>query len=289
MRLLPRSIKGLLILALLVAGVGSLSPAAAASCTLQSTGGLRTITMGSRMYQLYVPASLATLPAGTRVPLLVTFHGLASNGTQHASQTGWPSFAETHQFIAAFPEGQYLSWNYFAGSPDIGFARAVVSQIESTYCVDASRVYASGHSNGAFFAQRLACDVSDVFASVTEYAGSDPTFLGSAPCSAKRPVAVGMFQGDLDPVVPAVWAQNDRDAWVTRLHCSAAPTVAPVSDGTVDRYGGCAGGVEVLWRLYAGQGHLWPTGARSEDIKTTMWNFLSRYPLPASPVGDLRG
>lgn len=282
MRLLPRSINGLLILALLVAGAGLLNPAAAASCTLQPTGGLRTITMGSRTYQLYVPASLTTLPAGTRVPLLVTFHGFGSNGTQHALQTGWPSFAETHRFIAAFPEGQYFSWNYFAGSPDIGFARAVVSQIESTYCVDASRVYASGHSNGAFFAQRLACDASDVFASVTEYAGADPTFRGLAPCSLKRPVAVGMFQGEFDTVVPAAWAQNDRDDWIARLHCNATPTVVPVSDGTFDRFLGCAGGVEVLWRLYAGQEHLWPTGARSDDIKTTMWNFLSRYPLPAT-------
>lgn len=283
MRRLTRSIKGLLILTLLVEGVGLLNPAAAASCTLQATGGLRTITMGSRAYELYVPASLAALPPGARVPLLLTFHGFLSNGTQHALQTGWPAFAETHRFIAAFPEGQYFSWNYFPSSPDIGFARAIVSQIESTYCVDASRVYASGHSNGAFFAQRLACDASDVFASITEYAGADPTFRGLTPCALNRPVAVGMFQGEVDPVVPEAWAQDDRDAWIARMHCNAAPTVVPVTDGTFDRFLGCAGSVEVVWRTYAGQGHLWPTGARSDDIKTTMWNFLSRYPLPASP------
>jgi polyhydroxybutyrate depolymerase len=269
---------------LVLAVTGVLSPAGSAtSCTVQPTGGLKTLAIGARTYELYVPSTLTALPPGSRVPLLVTFHGLSSDGTQHAQQTDWPSFAETHQFIAAFPDGQYRSWNYSAGSTDIGFARNVVSNIESSYCVDAARVYASGHSNGAFFAQRLACDASDVFASVTEYAGADPTFHGSSPCSLKRPVAVGMFQGDMDPLVPALVAQNDRDAWVARLHCGATPTAVPVPDGTLDRYLGCTGGVEVLWRLYAAQGHLWPTGARSNDIKTTMWDFLSRYPLPASP------
>src|SRR5688572_27040688 len=137
------------------------------SCSLEATDGVETRFMNlQHSYRLYVPS---TIPRRADVvPLLVTFHGLTSDSAEHALETDWVDFAEAHKFIVAFPESPIGAWLWGPNSGHTTFARDVVADIGQTYCVDTARVFASGYSNGAQMAQRLACDASDVFASVTE-------------------------------------------------------------------------------------------------------------------------
>src|SRR4051794_18526749 len=248
---------------------------AAPGCTLQPTSGTTTRILGARTYELHVPSGL-TRPG---VPLLITMHGLSSWGRAHESDTGWSQYADAHGFIVAYPNGLANAWDFNQGSYDVSFLRSVATDIESTWCVDARRVYASGHSNGAFMAQRLACDAPDVFASVTEYAGGSPEAFGS-PCAPSRGVAVGLFHGDADFVVQPSWGQQARDEWVTRDACAPTPATEAVSEGVLLRWSGCRDGAEVIWRTYPGQSHLWPQGARGDDIRTRMWSFLTARPKP---------
>jgi polyhydroxybutyrate depolymerase len=245
----------------------------AIACSTLGTGGVVQRTVNGRTYQLFVPSTLA---AGVNVPLLVSFHGAGSDGTQHANQSGWPAFASSHGFIAAFPNGQFRTWQFSQGSPDVTFARAVVAQIRATYCVDGTRIYAGGHSNGAYFAGRLGCDAADLFAAVAPYAGGSPDTFGSA-CTPSQPVAVGQFHGSSDMVVPIAWGQAARDGWISRLACPTPPASESAPFGPLEHYRPCVGGVEVLWRIYNGQGHLWPTGAVRDDILARMWTFLTTY------------
>ena len=232
--------------------------------------------MAGRSYVLHVPAGLT----GTQVPLLVTLHGFSNDGEMHAQQTGWRPYADGHNFIVAFPNGNYRSWNFSQyGTADITFLRNVVADISGTWCVDPHRVHISGHSNGAFMAQRVACDAPDLFASATEYAGGPPDAF-NYPCNPSRGIAVALFHGDADFVVPEAWGAQARDGWVSRLTCNPAPSSEATADGQLLRYTGCRDGVEVLWRTYPNQSHLWPTGARQQDILDRMWAFFNAHPLP---------
>jgi len=257
-----------------VVGLAGGPPAGAASCGLSAFDGTRTVA--GRSYVLHVPAGLT----GTQVPLLVTLHGFSNDGEMHAQQTGWRPYADGHNFIVAFPNGNYRSWNFSQyGTADITFLRNVVADISGTWCVDPHRVHISGHSNGAFMAQRVACDAPDLFASATEYAGGPPDAF-NYPCNPSRGIAVALFHGDADFVVPEAWGAQARDGWVSRLTCNPAPSSEATADGQLLRYTGCRDGVEVLWRTYPNQSHLWPTGARQQDILDRMWAFFNAHPLP---------
>lgn len=263
---------------LLVAVIGALialpAPHAGGACSLTPTGGLVTRSLGSRSYELYVPSGL-----DDGAPLVLSLHGLFGDGRQHADATGWMPFSDDNGLIVAFPNGNLRSWYFAEGSSDVAFLRSVVVDISATWCVDSTHVHVTGHSNGAYMAQRVGCDAPDVFASATEYAGGSPDNLFSG-CSPGRGVGVGLFHGDADRVVSPSQGMTARDRWVARNECAPIPTTEPVADGTFLRYTGCRDGVEVWWRLYAGQGHSWPTGARQQDMLSTMWAFFQAHPAP---------
>ena len=261
---------------LLIASAFAIAPpsASAATCTLSAFDGTRTV--GGRSYVLHAPSGLA----GTQVPLVVSLHGFSSDGEAHAQQSGWRAFANGHNFIVAFPHGNYRSWNFSQyGAGDITWLRSVVADIAATWCIDPARVHVSGHSNGAYMSQRVACDASDLFASAAEYAGGAPDSFFYA-CNPSRGIGVALFHGEADTVVPHAAGVQARDGWVSRLSCGAVPASEATGDGTLLRYTGCRNGVQVVWRSYPGQGHLWPTGARQQDILGRMWAHFQAHPRP---------
>jgi polyhydroxybutyrate depolymerase len=266
---------GILVGAIVAAGLGLAPPPAhAGPCGLGAFDGTRTV--GGRSYVLHVPAGLT----GTQVPLVVSLHGFSNDGEMHAQQSGWRQYADTHNFIVAFPNGDNRAWNWSQwGGPDITFLRNVVADISAGWCVDAHRVHVSGHSNGAWMSQRVACDAADLFASAAEYAGGAPDGL-NYPCVPSRGIGVALFHGDWDTVVPEPLGVQARDGWVARETCNPAPLSEPVSEGQLLRYTGCRDGVEVTWRTYPAQTHLWPTGARQQDILDRMWAFFGAHRLP---------
>jgi polyhydroxybutyrate depolymerase len=266
-----------LVVALMAATFGGLStrPAAAAACTLAPVGALAPRAVGGRTYLLHVPADLPN-PA----PLLVALHGAGAGAKLYANNTTWHDFADAKGFIVVYPDGSGSppTWNFAHNSNDALFLRELVAAVSSTYCVDPRRVYATGHSNGAIMALRLACDAADVFASVTEYAGAHPTFTGS-PCTPSRPISVGVFSSTFDflSLLPFGWWT--RDQWVKLNHCAPNPIKEAGVLLEATRYS-CANGAEVIWRAYLTQSHNWPTGADGIDIKQRMWDLFVAHPLP---------
>src|SRR5207244_2426435 len=67
-----------------------------------------------------------------------------------------------------FDSGRLATWNagdccagaVKRGADDVGFIRAVVADVQKRWSVDKRRVYATGMSNGAMMAYRLACSTS---------------------------------------------------------------------------------------------------------------------------------
>ena len=243
-----------------VAGLGAIvvllaalpGTSSAATCAADPSLQERTVQSGgkTRSYWIALPAN----PPPTPRPLLVANHGLGSSGCAHAGHTEWSGYSNSsgRKFITVFPEATAGGFRLTAGNADVAYIRALVAQVRAQHSIDPQRIYASGHSNGAYFAQRLACDAEDVFASVTEYAGGAPV----GACDLSRGITVGMYHGSSDNLVPISSGRSSRDAWASRESCALR---SPAGTAEPDRvtYSNCAigGGVRIEWTVLPGQGH----------------------------------
>ena len=62
-------------------------------------------------------------------------------------------------------------WLSAKGSEDYEFFDKMVEYLESGFCVDKGKVYASGHSHGAFFVANLGCWRGDVLRGIDPQSG----------------------------------------------------------------------------------------------------------------------
>ncbi len=289
----------------------------ASSHTLEA-GGL------TREYIVYVPDSYD--PAQP-TPLILSLHGFASSDVQQALWSQWNPLADREGFIVVYPQGKGspARWNTGqtslspvtaqvpADTPisdllsqffeavevdDVAFFRDLIAQLESDYCIDPARIYVNGLSNGGGMTNRLACEMSDVFAAVGTVAGAYTSFPGG--CHPSRPMPVIAFHGVVDPVVPyagdaaidfpaiQTWAAD----WAARDQCDPTPQTVAETVGAVTgvRYSGCADDAEVVLYSIADGGHTWPGGfpipplfvgktTQDIDASATMWAFFMAHPL----------
>ncbi|HUM07003.1 MAG TPA: PHB depolymerase family esterase [Terriglobales bacterium] len=260
-----------------------------------------------RQYLLYVPAAAAK---GNPMPLLLVFHGGGGHDYNMPRFTGFDDIADAHGFIVAYPDSVNRHWNdarELSTADDVGFIRALISDVERTYSVDAARIYATGISNGGFFSQRLACDLADRIAAVASVAATMPEPLVPI-CKPSRPVSVMFLQGTDDPLVhinggavakthgrnislaDSVRFWTDHDATRKKPESSDLPHHDP--NGTSvhrDVYSGGKQGTEVIVYTIQGGGHTWPGGEQylpaflvgkvNHDIDAShvIWEFFSRH------------
>jgi len=260
----------------------------------------------ARQYLLYVPESSDESPS----PLVISLHGFAANMEQQMTITDWNSVAEEYGFIVAYPQGTGFPARWNGGEPpfgmtddtdDVGFMQALIADIDSSNCVDHSRVYVNGLSNGGGMSHRLACEATDIFAAIGVVAGAHNEFEGG--CNPTRPIPIIAFHGTADRTVPyeggrsggfdlpniETWTQE----WAERNQCSTTPDTIDTPDD-VDyegiRYNKCEDEVEVVLYTIEDGGHNWPDGKGqpeffvghvSEDMNAseTMWAFFSQYAL----------
>jgi len=252
------------------------------------------------------------------LPLVLIFHGGGSDPEGTVRYTRFDSLADREGFIAAYPEGTLKQWNdgrlMAPMSDDVGFVRTLVEDLKKKYKIDPKRIYATGISNGAMMSQRLACEMSDIFAAVASVAGTLPDDLSSR-CKPTRPISVLLMHGTDDPLVPynggsitlgsraiggKVWSAKDTlDFWSKHDRCSekAKTTLladADSNDGTRisrESYSACSADTAVELLTVTGGGHTWPGGIQylperfigktSKDIDgtTVIWQFFKGHPM----------
>jgi len=324
----PRSSAGLQ-----VAGVVAITLAAGIACSPRGRGDQgSTVTAGNheftirhggrqRQYIVHVPEG-----ATGNLPLLLAFHGGGGNARGFQQYAELDRVADRERFLVVYPNGtgplpdRLLTWNAGDGYcgyalnnqvNDLGFAVSVVSDLEKRISVDRRRVYATGYSNGAIFAHRLAAERSGIIAAVAPVAGS----LDLRSFSPGRAVPVlhihsvddprALYAGGLGPPFPGTDnrvfhqpAQASLDRWIVANGCSTRADTAAIKIGTGQSatllvWRGCRDGAEVAhWRL-TGSGHGWPGespppgGERLAGPQTTLiraadevWSFVSRFRLP---------
>ena len=102
--------------------------------------------------------------------------------------------ADQEGFLVAYPESFNKSWSDTRGlSPadDVGFIRALIEELQRTHRADPKRTYAAGISNGGFFSNRLACDLTDKLAAIAAVAATMPDTLVPA-CKPSAPISVSV-------------------------------------------------------------------------------------------------
>jgi polyhydroxybutyrate depolymerase len=263
----------------------------------------------ARAYRVHVPAKYdPSQPA----PLLVAMHGGGGSMDLQADDRhyGEISTSEREGAIVVFPNGttrfdsgRLATWNagdccagaVRRGADDVGFIRAVVADVQQRWAVDKRRVYATGMSNGAMMAYRLACEAADVFTAIAPVAGTDNT----RECRPSRPVAVLHIQAKDDPRVLYDGGQgSERGAtghvsvpatiakWVQLDRCEgAARRVLDKPGAWCELHTPCGGGAQVKLCITETGGHSWPGGtkprggaepSRAISANDMMWDFFKQ-------------
>ena len=244
-----------------------------------------TITSGGleRTFQLDVPQSALT---GDPVPLVLVYHGVFSTGPEIQANTGFPEKASAEGFVTAAGDGVGQSWN--AGVccqpaqgenvDDVGFTRDMVAAIESEYCIDTERVYATGFSNGSAMVFRLACEAADLFAAFAPVGGS----LALFPCEPSQPRPIQITNMITDPVVNYRLGEFSFGELLKLNACSDARDSAQLAPtASCEIAPDCADGSTTEFCSVSDLGHRWPGGATNPDgafhATDAVWSFLSGY------------
>src|SRR5437879_1570747 len=135
----------------------------------------------TRTYLVHVPPNYDPKKP---TPVVLAYHGGGSNAVQMVRFCGLNETADKHGFLVVYPNGTgllegALTWNGgnccgFAMQhqvDDVGFTRALLDDLGKVANVDPKRVYATGMSNGAILAYRLASELSDRIAAIAPVGG----------------------------------------------------------------------------------------------------------------------
>jgi polyhydroxybutyrate depolymerase len=162
----------------------------------------QTIVSGGveRVFQLDVPASY---DGTTPTPVVLGLHALTVSYTFVAPLGGFADERAAYDFILVSPSGRLDgSTPFWYAAPtednyDVTFFGDLLDHLEATLCIDPSRVFSTGMSNGAQMSSLLACRLSDRITAIAPIAGVE--FL--EPCDGD-PVPVLAFHGSADPILP---------------------------------------------------------------------------------------
>lgn len=294
---------------------------------LQAIHAEETLEVGGRTRSAIVFVPPHAQP-GVRRPLILALHGGGTNGASMERFSGLDDLARDQGVIVAYPNGSgrtnaILTWNsgaccgyaHATGSDDVGFMRALVDAIISRHNVDDSRVFATGMSNGAMMAYRLAVEMPDRIAAIAAVSGT----MDVDPSLARAPMPVLHVHGTADEHAPYAGGHGSRSApgnvhtsvdatisaWVRANGASPAPVSERLPDSaddgtTVTRlaYRTADDPARVVLYRIEGGGHTWPgrprlealLGRATRDISANdiIWTFFREHRGPASPVRSRR-
>lgn len=266
-------------------------------------------------YQWTIPSSYD----GSPLPVVLDFHGLASNGEEQGEFIGWPALAEAEGFIAVQPSGPPLSLSIPHGweipqfdtaaddvRNDVAMVLDLLDHLAANACIDPTRIYSTGFSMGGMFTSTLVCELADVIAAAVTVAGLNH----HDECEPSRPVPFLAFHGTADDVTPMNGSKVGPEGSPERqffefeqimpeelaqfaddFGCSETVDSSVSASVTLTSYLGCDDDVEVGFYTIEGGGHTWPgsvkfeatpgTGVTTMEIDATAiaWDFFQRQSL----------
>jgi polyhydroxybutyrate depolymerase len=255
---------------------GSAGCGKAGAATGLLAGQTITVAGQARTYVLSVPTDYSgTAP----LALVLAWHGANLNGTLAQKLFNLES-KSGGAAIFAYPDGVAAAgWNLSAGSADFQLFLALVDSISSSYCIDANRLFATGHSSGAVMANDLGCYYGDKLRAIAPASGTPPSLAGRTGCTGK--VAAMIMHGEND----STFSQGEatRDFWIKQDGCDAQTATWAPEPACIE-YRGCQPDLPVLWCVHDGA-HAWPSlsfgcdadGGICFDGGSAIWAFFSSF------------
>lgn len=260
-----------------------------ASCTARDTWQsgtaktFQTLTAdGLREYAVHLPEQFNPTAF---YPLIVHFPGKGASVLTGANQAR----LDVLPAIIAYPyptvgNDGYTAWQgapYSSGADDVGFTAEMLDALQAQLCIDRSRVYATGLSNGGGMVSLLSCQLSNRFAAFGIVAGAMYYPIGG--CSPSSPTPLISIHGDEDKNVPyngsVIRKLPAINAWSAERardnQCSTVPAVThPDAVTTVTIWKNCKNNATVENVLMHGRGHLW-----LPEATQMIWQFMSKHTL----------
>lgn len=291
---------------------------------------------GTRSYKLWVPSGLEKQKPA---PLVMMLHGCTQKPEDLAAISGMNEIADRNSFLVVYPEqtaeaNPLRCWNWFdpkhqsrdSGEP--AMLAAVVKEVQAANSIDANRIYVAGISAGAAMAVVMGVAYPDLFGAIglcsglefkagtsaetalaaMKQGGPDPKQQGLLAFKAiaenlggksKRRMPVIVFQGQQDPYVNALNAEQVINQWATtndylddaKKNMSVKDQPATTVEGSVPGgheftksiYNDRAGRLLMEKWIVKGLGHAWsgsPTAGPFADPKgpnasLEMWRFFA--------------
>lgn len=263
--------------------------------------GTTTLTVGgvARTVGFYVPSTLPSHPA-----VVLAFHGTGGNPRDFLDESAFAAVADSNGFVVVLPQAianrrggagdpdHFVDQEYATGwnlsepavdaNDDVLLVRAAIQAARTAWSINTDRVYATGHSNGAFFSWFLASVLNTRIAAFSENSGgaircanrgddgAGNQFTGTGLTCAALKLAAGFppCMGTMRPTVPASGAirlgylahHNDDDVVSVAWTCTLAEAM------------GARGVVRIFSSNTDSNGH-----SVTRGFAETSWSFLSRY------------
>lgn len=307
----------ILLAALLMTTIACATSSAAATDTAQTSlpagfqVGDNSFTMTfagmERSYVVHIPPGL---DLSQPVALVLAFHGLGLDAEEMMRISGFNDQADRSGFIVVYPEGSGATSSWNAGHccnvaardnvDDVGFIRSLIADLSAVLPIAQDQIHAAGFSNGAIFVYRLACDLSDVIASIAPVSAT-PVLDDLEACAPGRPVPVIHFHGTADEPNPYLGGETQGgyqfvsvddviQYWVDFNACDLQPQTSTSGSIQHDVYDNCGSGSTVELFTINGGMHAWPGGEEvnanmgepNMEISATalIWDFFQSHPLP---------
>ena len=249
-----------------------------------------------REFRLSTPSS----EPGTRLPLVIAFHGGTDSQEDFAQQEQFDQLGEQEKFIMAYAiaeqdrtaaEGEWFLNTAATSEEDNNFTEAIVDELSESYCVDQDRLYAIGYSLGAMFTYEIACQLNHRFAATASFAGTMP--VNPESCDIARGIGILHIHGKLDYIIyyhqDWEWKDGEHegvgtmsevpnliDYWAAKSSCQAISVETSLTEEHII-HNDCVD--DVIIEHYGLQiwDHNWPGEVDGQPTYELMWNFLSQF------------
>ncbi|MCF3640920.1 polyhydroxybutyrate depolymerase [Rhizobium sp. TRM95111] len=305
--------------------LGFASPGLAAGCGEPVEAGRHefTVTSGGveRLALVQIPPAY---DGKSKLAVVFDFHGSNSSPAGQFRRSGWSALADREGFVAVALagslEGKFPgthAWNVpgvTAGGAldDERFIQDAVKAAKDSYCIDPTRIYASGYSGGGRMLSQYVCNGHPDFAAAGFVMGlraghpveRDGVWQPDvATCKPGNPISIIAFSGMKDVTNPfkgggkPYWQYGGELAlqrWAELDGCEGKGNVMTDAAMTALSYQTCAGGARIHSYLLKENTHAWP--ARSvlfrtfdangkvtseRDATGRMWDFFRNTRSPA--------
>lgn len=256
-----------------------------------------TINNLSREWIFYVPDNLPASP-----PLVFFLQGCCSGYSTWPGQTGYNALADTAKIIVCYPAAintasqlNNRDWDV-TSDRDLIFILALLDTAVKKFNIDKNRIYATGHSMGAYMSNYLACNYPEKFAAIAPVAGCNLTITNlTSPqsdrtnCKKTRAVPIFHMHGTGDAGISYSNGVRSVQSWVKLDGCPSTAQVTENYKGAakakLEVYGPCEGNAEVAMLSIEGLAHVWLTKSNAGVSATEEgWNFMKKYSLASTGI-----